>query len=75
MDHFIGLDWFLRICLGRERAVRLYGPPGFIDRVEAKLSAYTWNLLHRYDNNFGLEVTEVLDASRLHWARYAIVCG
>ncbi|MBI5936398.1 MAG: MBL fold metallo-hydrolase [Betaproteobacteria bacterium] len=72
MDHFIGLDWFLRICLGRERAVRLYGPPGFIDRVEAKLAGYTWNLLHRYGNDFGLEVTEVLANDRARRARFHV---
>ena len=33
MDHFAGFDRLLRLCLGRETAVRLYGPPGFIDRV------------------------------------------
>lgn len=72
MDHFMGLDWFLRICLGRERAVRLYGPAGFIDRVEAKLAAYTWNLLHRYENDFCLDVIEVLDESRLRRARFHV---
>ncbi|MCU0841952.1 MAG: hypothetical protein MUC79_09565 [Thiobacillaceae bacterium] len=59
MDHFMGFDWFLRICLGRDRGVRLYGPPGFLDQVEAKLSAYTWNLVHRYENDFCLTVTEL----------------
>jgi ribonuclease Z len=59
MDHFIGFDWFLRICLGRDRGVRLYGPPGFIDQVAAKLSAYTWNLVHRYENDFVLDVHEL----------------
>lgn len=52
MDHFMDFDWFLRICLGRERNVRLYGPPGFLDRVQAKLSAYTWNLVHRTRTTF-----------------------
>ncbi|NWG87923.1 MAG: MBL fold metallo-hydrolase [Hydrogenophilaceae bacterium] len=75
MDHFMGFDWFLRICLGRERAVRLYGPPGFIARVEAKLSAYTWNLLHRYENDFGLEVTEVVEGGRVRRARFHVRQG
>lgn len=72
MDHFMGLDWFLRICLGREREVRLYGPAGFIDKVEAKLSAYTWNLLHRYENDFCLDVIEVLDAHRARQALFHV---
>ena len=61
MDHFMGFDWFLRICLGRELGVRLYGPPGFLDKVQAKLSAYTWNLVHRYENDFSVTVTEVAE--------------
>jgi ribonuclease Z len=68
----MGFDWLLRICLGRERAVRLYGPPGFIAQVEAKLAAYTWNLLHRYENDFGLEVTEVLAPDRVRRARFHV---
>lgn len=31
MDHFTGFDRLLRLCLGRERELTLYGPPGFID--------------------------------------------
>ncbi len=61
MDHFMGFDWFLRICLGRDRGVRLYGPPGFIAQVQAKLSAYTWNLVHRYENDFALTVHELAE--------------
>lgn len=72
MDHFMGFDWFLRICLGRDVGVRLYGPPGFIDRVQAKLSAYTWNLVQRYDNDFSLTVTEVLDETTARRARFRV---
>jgi len=45
MDHFMGFDWWLRICLGRERGVRLYGPPGFIDQIEGarRSCAPSWN--------------------------------
>lgn len=59
MDHFIGFDHFLRICLGRERHVHLFGPSGFINHVEHKLQAYTWNLVENYENDFTLIVTEV----------------
>lgn len=60
MDHFLGFDQFLRLVLGRDSTVRLYGPAGFIDQVEHKLAAYTWNLVHRYETDLVLEVTEVL---------------
>jgi ribonuclease Z len=59
MDHFMGFDWLLRICLGRELGMRLYGPPGFLDQVEHKLAAYTWNLVERYDTDFTFAVSEV----------------
>jgi ribonuclease Z len=49
----------LRICLGREKHIALYGPPGFIDNVEGKLAAYTWNLVENYSNDFRLIVKEI----------------
>jgi ribonuclease Z len=59
MDHFIGFDWLLRILLGRERDLHLFGPPGFLAQVEHKLSAYTWNLVRNYASDFSLRATEV----------------
>jgi len=31
MDHFIGFDRLLRLSLGREKNLALYGPPGFLE--------------------------------------------
>ena len=59
MDHFIGFDWLLRICLGREKIMHLYGPPGFLAQVEHRLAAYTWNLVANYTADFVLIVTEI----------------
>ncbi len=70
MDHFCGFDRLLRVCLGRETAVRLYGPPGFIDRIEHKLAGYTWNLVHNYPTDFTLLVHELLPEHRLQAARF-----
>ncbi len=72
MDHFMGFDWFLRICLGRDRGVRLYGPPGFLDQVTAKLAAYTWNLVHRYENDFSLTVHELTPEGTMRRARFRV---
>ena len=69
MDHFAGFDRLLRLCLGRETAVRLYGPPGFIDRVEHKLAGYTWNLVHNYATDFTL-VAHELAGEQLRLARF-----
>jgi ribonuclease Z len=59
MDHFIGFDWLLRICLGREKSMHLFGPEHFLEQVEHKLAAYTWNLVQNYATDFTLHVTEV----------------
>ena len=59
MDHFSGFDTLLRVFLGRKKAVHFFGPPGFIDRVEHKLAAYTWNLVESYENELLVRVTEV----------------
>ncbi len=59
MDHFIGFDRLLRLFMGRERHLRMVGPPGFIAQVGHKLAAYTWNLIESYATEFTIEVTEV----------------
>ena len=59
MDHFIGFDHLLRIALGRDRRIHLFGSPGFLRNVEDKLRSYTWNLVANYTNDFELLVTEI----------------
>jgi ribonuclease Z len=58
MDHFCGFDTVVRYTLGREKVFRIVGPPGIADRVEGKLSGYTWNLVDAYSAAFELEVLE-----------------
>lgn len=58
MDHFIGFDTLLRLHLGRDRRLRLHGPPGLIERVGHHLQGYTWNLLHHYRNELVFEVSD-----------------
>jgi len=70
MDHFSGFDRLLRVCLGRHGGLRLYGPPGFLDRVEHKLAAYTWNLVERYPGDFTLLAHEVAPDWSLGVARF-----
>ncbi|MBW1854241.1 MAG: MBL fold metallo-hydrolase [Deltaproteobacteria bacterium] len=48
MDHFFGFDHLLRVILGRDKNVTLFGPPGIISNVAGKLSGYTWNLVKDY---------------------------
>ncbi|KPK12106.1 MAG: ribonuclease Z [Acidithiobacillales bacterium SG8_45] len=61
MDHFIGFDRILRICLGRERELNIYGPPGFIPQVGHRLAGYTWNLTESYDTDFTIHAHEIHD--------------
>jgi len=48
MDHFFGFDHLLRVILGRDKQITLYGPPGITSHVAGKLSGYTWNLVKEY---------------------------
>jgi ribonuclease Z len=59
IDHFIGFDRLLRLLVGREKKISLYGPSGFIDNVHHKLRAYRWNLVDRYVGDLVLVVTEI----------------
>ena len=59
VDHFIGFDQVLRLHLGRDKALALYGPPGFCGRVGAKLNGYSWNLVENYPYDFRVSVFEV----------------
>jgi ribonuclease Z len=59
MDHFSGFDHLLRVCLGRDRGVSLYGPQEFLTHLEHKLAAYTWNLVENYETEFVIVAHEI----------------
>ena len=71
MDHFAGFDHLLRVVLGRKEAIALLGGPGFIDGVEHKLRAYTWNVVHRYEVGLELLVRELGPDGRIGSARFS----
>jgi ribonuclease Z len=71
MDHFIGLDRLLRICLRRRESIRCFGPPSFVERMEHKLAGYTWNLARDYAPAFALTATELSADGTLHSARFS----
>ena len=58
MDHFIGFDKLLRVFLGRDRELHIFGPPGFFEHVEGRLRGYTWNLVEEYEYDLVLKVSE-----------------
>jgi ribonuclease Z len=70
MDHFIGFDRLLRLSVGRETGVRVFGPPGFVDQVEHKLAAYTWNLVENYPVDFAITACEINPAWQARAARF-----
>ncbi len=59
MDHFIGFDRILRLALGREKNLHLFGPRQFLSNVEGKLAAYSWNLVANYPYRLKLRLTEI----------------
>ncbi|MDY6792669.1 MAG: MBL fold metallo-hydrolase [Thermodesulfobacteriota bacterium] len=59
IDHFCGFDRLLRLFLGREKLIYMYGPAGFLKNIEGKLSAYSWNLVDSFSNQFAFHLTEV----------------
>lgn len=61
IDHFFGFDHFLRIHVGSEKHVTIYGPPETSKRVSGKLQGYTWNLV--WDQNLQFTVVD-LDTTR-----------
>jgi ribonuclease Z len=44
MDHFMGLDTFIRSIHVSPRTVDIFGPPGLADKTARKLDGYDWNL-------------------------------
>lgn len=75
MDHFIGFDRLLRIFLGREKKLHLFGPPGFLDQVWHRLASYTWNLVENYQTDFTILATELHPDGKALRARFSCQRG
>ena len=71
MDHFIGFDYLIRLLLGRDQTLSLYGPPGIIESVQGRLSGYNWNLVGNYRYPFLLKVLEIHED---HLEEILLVC-
>lgn len=70
VDHFIGFDQLVRLCLGREKRLHLYGPAGFVDQVGHRLAAYTWNLVQSYPTDFTIVAVELHRDGRAFGAEF-----
>ncbi len=44
MDHFMGIDTFIRSVHVAPRTTDIYGPPGLSEKMAHKLAGYDWNL-------------------------------
>lgn len=75
MDHFIGFDRLLRVCIGRHAGMTLYGPAGFVDQVERRLASYTWDRVDRYDVELVLKVAEVDSSGAMQGAAFRTRTG
>lgn len=65
MDHLIGFDALLRINIGREARIDLFGPEGFADCIGHKLRGYTWDLAERYTTELVFHAAELVAPERL----------
>jgi ribonuclease Z len=72
IDHFVGFDRLLKVLVGRDKELNIYGPEGFIDHVRHKLHAYRWNLVDRYFSDLIFAVTEVNASLETRTARFRL---
>lgn len=72
IDHFVGFDLLLRMLVGREKTVHVFGPEGFIDRVSHKLQAYRWNLVDRLLCDLIFDVSEINASGLARAARFRL---
>jgi ribonuclease Z len=59
MDHFTGFDRLLRLLLGRDKNLSVFGPQGFLKNIEGKLAGYSWNLVDSFNYPLCLQIGEV----------------
>ena len=72
IDHFFGFDRLLRVLVGRDKQINLYGPNGFLNHVHHKLQAYLWNLVDREPGDLTFVVTEIGPSLATQTARFRL---
>ena len=72
IDHFYGFDRLLRVLVGRDKQIHLYGPNGFVNHVHHKLQAYLWNLVDREPGDLTFVVTEIDPSLSTQTARFRL---
>ncbi len=64
IDHFIGWDEIMRHQIGSKKRVSICGPKGIARQIQAKLLAYTWNLIEPQSIQY--EIREILDGQQVN---------
>ena len=59
IDHSVGFDHLLRLLVGREKTVHIYGSSGLADNVYHKLQGYRWDLVESYRYDLVFVVSEL----------------
>ena len=72
IDHFVGFDHLLRLLVGHEKSVQLFGPSGFAKRVFHKLQAYRWNLVESYPCDLVFVVSELGTANSISTTQFRL---
>ena len=72
IDHFVGFDHLLRLLVGHEKSVQLFGPSGFAKRVFHKLQAYRWNLVESYSCDLVFVVSELATANSISTTEFRL---
>jgi len=72
LDHLVGFDRLLRLLVGREKTVQLFGPPGFAERIHHKLQGYEWNLAELYRCDVAFVVGEIVAPSLMRRTRFRL---
>lgn len=65
MDHFIGIDCFVRNVLVTNKLIKIFGPPGTAEKLGFRLKGFEWNLIEDYFCS--LEVIEYHGAETEHY--------
>lgn len=72
IDHFVGFDHLLRLLVGHEKSVQLFGPSGFAKRVFHKLQAYRWNLVESYPCDLVFVVSELATTNSISTTKFRL---
>jgi ribonuclease Z len=75
IDHFFGFDRLVRVLVGRDKTINLFGPQDFIGHVQHKLQSYRWNLVDRYVCDLIFVVTEIHASLASRRARFRLKNG